>query len=111
MNRLRYLGDLLDTRFRLPVVGWRVGLDGLIGLVPGIGDTVAGGLSAYLVYEAWLAGARKRTIARMAANVAFDFVVGLVPVVGDLFDFAYKANARNVRLLIEDLEGRTRNNT
>jgi hypothetical protein len=103
IERIRRLADWLDARFVVPGTGWRFGLDGLIGLVPGVGDTLLTVVSLYIVAEAWRLGARKRTVARMLANVAVDAGVGAVPVAGDLFDFFWKANRRNLALLEADL--------
>jgi hypothetical protein len=76
-----------------------VGLDGLIGLIPGVGDTVGSLLSAYILYEAIKLGVPRRVLLRMATNIGLDTIVGLVPVVGDIFDIAWKANKKNMRLL------------
>jgi hypothetical protein len=96
--RLRRLATLLDTAIRLPG-GIRVGADAIIGLAPGIGDAITTVLAAYIVAEAWRLGVPKRVVLRMAANVAIDGLVGAVPVLGDIFDVAFKANIRNVALL------------
>jgi hypothetical protein len=98
-ERLRWLARLMDARFVIPGVGARVGLDGLIGLIPGIGDTAGMLVSAYIVYRGHRLGAPPSLVGRMAANVAIDYLVGSVPVLGDLFDVAFKANMRNVDLL------------
>ena len=90
---------MLDARYRLPGTRFRFGWDGIVGLVPGLGDLATSALSAYIVYEAWRLGTPRTTLARMLGNLGFDGLVGLVPVVGDLFDMGYKANLRNVRLL------------
>ena len=94
----------LDTKFRLPVIGYRFGLDGLIGLIPGVGDTLTAATSGVFIADAWKMGARKRVLGRMAANLGLDFLVGLVPVVGDLLDFAFKSNVKNLRLLRAERE-------
>lgn len=106
MRRIERLERVLDRQFRLPVVG-DVGLDGLIGLVPGVGDAATAALSGYLMIEAHRAGARKRTLARMAGNVGIDFALGLVPIIGDLADFFHKANTKNLALLKAELAGRS----
>ena len=106
-RRLIAYARLLDSAVRLPG-GFRVGLDGLVGLVPGVGDLVGAGLSGYLVVAAARLGLPRRTVARMVANVAVETVVGAVPLVGDAFDFVFKANERNARLLHEALERRER---
>ena len=103
IERLDRLADLLDSRFRIPGLGWRFGLDSVLGLVPGVGDVAALGPSAYLIYRGARLGADRRTLARMAANAGVDFVVGGVPLLGDLFDVAFKANRRNIDLLKRDI--------
>ena len=100
-------GRFLDSSIRLPG-GYRIGWDGIIGLVPGIGDAVGFGLSGYLVWRASQLGVPRATLARMLGNVAFETVIGAVPVLGDAFDFAFKANNRNVRLLERALADRRR---
>ncbi len=102
-GRLRRLAWLLDSSLRIPIVGWRIGVEALLGLVPGVGDAVGTLLSGYILAEAWRLGAPRAVLLRMAANVALEAVVGLLPVAGDLFDMAWKANQRNVRLLDEAL--------
>lgn len=92
----------LDRAFRLPGTNRRFGFDGLIGLIPGVGDTATAIISAALILAAWRRGARRRTLARMAGNVLLDWAVGTIPLVGDLFDFGFKANTRNLRLLREE---------
>lgn len=103
VNRLDALARKLDARFRIPMTGIRIGLDGLIGLIPGIGDTLAALPSAYLVLRGWQLGARKRVIARMMGNVGIDYAVGLIPLVGDLADIGFKGNLRNIALLKAEL--------
>lgn len=95
---LHRLADILDTAIPLPG-GLRIGLDGLIGLIPGAGDLIGTLLSSYIVAKAYKLGAPYMVLLHMAGNIALETVVGVVPVVGDLFDFAWKANRRNVDLL------------
>jgi hypothetical protein len=102
--RIEWLSTLLDTAIVVPGTNIRFGLDALIGLVPGIGDAVSTLLSLYIVREARALGAPRILIARMLANVALDGVVGAVPVAGDLFDVAFRANRRNVALLRRHLD-------
>jgi hypothetical protein len=99
LDRIERLGYWLDDRYRLPGTRFRLGLDGIIGLIPGIGDAATSALAAYIIYEAWRLGTPGWTLARMLGNLGIDGLVGLVPVVGDLLDFGYKANRRNLRLL------------
>ena len=98
-RRLRHLAWLLDSSIPLPGLGFRIGLDALIGLVPGLGDIVGTLLSGYIVAEAARIGAPRALLMRMAVNVGVEAVVGAVPVLGDLFDAGWKANQRNVALL------------
>ena len=101
LERLDKLATLLDTALVIPGTSIRFGFDGLIGLIPGVGDAITTALSAYLVYEAYRLGAPMQLLARMIANVALDGAVGAVPLVGDAFDVLWRANRRNMRLLRE----------
>lgn len=103
--RLDALATLLDSAVVLPGTNVRLGLDALIGLVPGIGDAVSAILSGYIVWEARRLGLPRWKIARMIANVALDSTLGAVPLVGDAFDVAFKANRRNMKILREHLAG------
>ncbi len=98
-RRLARLAWWLDESIPLPGTNKRFGLDPLIGLIPGAGDVVGGLLSLWLVAEAARLGAPGRLLVRMLGNVLLESVVGLVPVLGDLFDFYWKANSRNRDLL------------
>ncbi|EKV32614.1 hypothetical protein C882_2693 [Caenispirillum salinarum AK4] len=100
IKRLQTLGYWLDDRFRVPGLGLRIGLDGILGFIPGIGDTATLALSAWIVAEGWRLGVPKRTLGRMAAEVGADYAIGLVPLVGDLIDVGFKANRRNVRRIL-----------
>jgi hypothetical protein len=99
LRRVRELSHLLDSAVAVPGTRFRVGLDPLLGLLPVVGDAPTTLLSAYVVAEAAALGAPRATVARMVGNLVVDAVVGSVPVVGDLFDAAWRANERNVRLL------------
>lgn len=104
LARLDALSRLLDTAFVVPGTRIRFGLDGVIGLVPGIGDLVSAALSTYLIWEARRLGLPVWKLARMVANVAFDTAIGAVPIVGDAVDVLFKANRRNMRIIREHLE-------
>jgi hypothetical protein len=104
--RLDRLAAMLDTALIIPGTNVRFGADAIIGLVPGIGDTITTALSAYIVYEAHRLGAPRALVARMIANVALDGLVGAVPLLGDAFDIVWRANRRNMRLLRQWLERR-----
>lgn len=99
IRSLDNLAYWLDSAIRVPGTNWRIGFDGLIGLIPGVGDLIAGALSSYLVAQALRLGAPVSILFRMALNVLLEVIVGVIPVVGDVFDFAFKANKRNVVLL------------
>ena len=99
LARLDALARLLDIAFILPGTNIRYGIDGIIGLIPVVGDIIATALSLWLVREARALGAPWYVTARMLGNVAIQGVVGSVPVAGDAFDVLFRANIRNVRLL------------
>lgn len=103
-ERLSRFAWLLDSSIPIPGTGWRIGLDALIGLVPGLGDVLGVLFSSYILREAARLGAPKSTLIRMAVNVAVEGFVGMIPFAGDVFDAAWKANQRNVRLLNAWLE-------
>ena len=98
-RQVRDLAWLLDSQFRIPGTSRRFGVDGILGLVPGVGDAAGLALSAGVIMKAIGLGARGATVARMVTNVAIDAVVGTIPVLGVIFDFVFKANNRNVALL------------
>jgi hypothetical protein len=100
---LRKLEFLLDEAFRVPGTSFRFGIDGVIGLVPGLGDVLAGLLSAIIPLAAWIRGVPYVTLIRMAANIGIGVLVGTVPLFGDIFDVIWKANRRNYRLLSRHL--------
>jgi len=108
LARLETLAKLLDVAFILPGTNIRYGIDGLIGLIPVVGDIITTAISLWLVREARALGAPWHITARMLANVAVDGVVGMVPVAGDAFDVMFRANVRNVRLLRRWLEKQPR---
>jgi hypothetical protein len=97
LQRARLLANLLDAKFS--IMGFKFGLDAIIGLIPGIGDTVALMAGIYPIYLARKWGLGKRVERRMKWNLAIDYFIGLVPVIGDFFDAAYKSNLKNVALL------------
>lgn len=97
-GHLQALARFLDESIRLPG-GYRIGWDGLIGLIPGVGDVAGLLVSSYIVAGAARLGVAKSVLLRMCANVAIETVIGAIPVIGDLFDFVFKANLRNVALI------------
>src|SRR6185503_6351789 len=102
IRRLRWLARLLDSSIGVPGTRWRIGLDPLLGLIPVVGDIVPLVFSLWIVLESHRLGASRSTTARMLANALIDFGIGEVPVIGDLFDFAWKANIRNLALLEQE---------
>jgi len=89
----------LDDVFRVPVLGWRFGLDALVGLIPGIGDTGTALASFYILASAVRHGVPKITLLRMGMNIGFDYVLGSLPLVGDVADVFWKSNQKNIALL------------
>ncbi len=99
LHRARVVARVLDDLVPIPGTSWRVGLDPVLGLVPGVGDWVGWAASLHLLGTAVRIGADSATLVRMAANVLLDAIAGAVPLLGDAFDLAWKANHRNLRLL------------
>ena len=104
---LAWLAELLDTRWRIPGTNWRFGIDALAGLVPGLGDLISGLAGLYIFAATHHAGAPRLLLMRMVGNLLIDTVVGSIPLLGRIFDVAFKANQKNMRLLRAHLE-RTR---
>jgi hypothetical protein len=103
--RLRRLAWLIDGAFSLPGTRFRFGLNSVIGLLPVGGDAVLGALSLYIIYEAAQLGLPRHKLLRMMANVGIEVVGGSVPILGDLFDMALKANLRNLRIIDDHMRG------
>jgi len=103
-STLHSIEVLLDEAFHIPGTPIRFGLDGIIGLIPGVGDVLAGLLSLVIPLAGWIRGIPYVTLVRMAVNLGIGVLVGSVPVFGDVFDIAWKANRRNYLLLTRHLE-------
>lgn len=103
VERMRTAARLLDESIPVPGTGYRIGIDPVLGVLPVAGDAVGAGLSLYIVVEAARLGVSTRTILRMLANLSLDVVGGSVPYLGGLFDAVWKANRRNVDLVLADL--------
>ncbi|MGB3797339.1 MAG: DUF4112 domain-containing protein [Alteraurantiacibacter sp.] len=103
-RRIEAMEKVLERSFTVPGINRPVGLDAIIGLVPVVGDIIAMGMGAYIVWEARNLGMPKWKLMRMAGNVAFDSAVGAVPVVGDVFDFMFRSNTRNLRIVKKHLD-------
>ncbi|MEX3070960.1 DUF4112 domain-containing protein [Vibrio alginolyticus] len=102
-KQLQRLAWVLDSSIRLPG-GYRIGVDGIIGLIPGFGDALGAGLSSYIVIKAVSLNVPIIVLIRMMINVVLELVIGVIPIIGDMFDFMYKANERNVKLINEHLD-------
>ena len=98
-KHLDRLGWLMDDMFRVPVLGWRFGLDALLGLIPGLGDTSTSLVSFYILAAAVRYRVPKITMLRMGLNIAFDYIIGSLPLVGDVADAWWKSNRMNLELL------------
>jgi len=99
VESIERLGWLMDDLIRIPVLGWRFGLDAIIGLIPALGDTTTSLVSFYILASAVRYRVPKITLLRMGLNIAIDYAVGSLPVVGDLFDAFWKSNQMNVELV------------
>lgn len=99
LKEMEWLARWMDTKFRIPGTNFRFGLDGLLGLIPGVGDLSTFAISGYLVLLMARNGASGYILARMILNIVVDAALGAIPVVGDLFDFVNKANVKNMRLM------------
>ena len=102
--RIEMMERVLERAFVIPGLNRGVGLDAVIGFVPLAGDAVAGAMGLYLVWEARNIGLPKRTIARMMMNVGMDTTLGAIPFIGDVFDFLFRSNTRNLRLIKRHLD-------
>lgn len=100
---LRKLEVLLDEAFRIPGTSIRFGIDGIIGLVPGLGDVIAGLLSLIIPLAAWIRGVPYVALVRMLVNLGIGVLIGTIPLIGDAFDIAWKPNRRNYQLLVRHL--------
>ncbi len=99
LKRMRQLSQLLDGAIAIPGTKQRIGIDPILGLIPGGGDTVSAALSGYIIVEAARMGLPRKALIQMVMNLAIDTVVGSVPVVGDIFDVVSKANFRNMQIV------------
>lgn len=99
LKRMRQLSQLLDGAIVIPGTKYRIGLDPILGLIPGGGDTVSAALSGYIIIEAARMGLPRKALMQMVGNLVIDTVAGSVPVVGDVFDVFSKANMRNMQIV------------
>lgn len=99
LDRVDRVARVMDRAVRLPGTQIRLGLDSILGIVPGVGDTLALAPSLFIIAEAYRMGVPTSALGRMGVNLGIDWVIGLVPLIGDIFDIGWKANVRNARLL------------
>ncbi|HEY0041757.1 MAG TPA: DUF4112 domain-containing protein [Flavisolibacter sp.] len=99
LKGMDFIARWMDTKFLIPGTNFRFGLDGLLGLIPGVGDLSTFAVSGYLVLIMAQNGASGFVLARMIFNIVIDAALGAIPVVGDLFDFVHKANTKNMKLM------------
>ena len=104
LGRIRKLSRLMDTAFRIPGTPFRIGLDPIIGLLPGLGDLIDTAFSAYLLFLASQFGLPKNVLGWMVFNIGLEAIVGSIPLIGDVFDAFYKSNIRNLALLEKHLQ-------
>ena len=104
LSRLRRVSRLLDNAISIPGTKISFGLDPILGLLPGGGDTITGGIAAYIVVEAARMGVPREILGKMVGNILIDSFAGTIPVVGDLFDVGWKANVKNIELLEQHLD-------
>jgi hypothetical protein len=102
-ENLDLISHVLDDWLRIPGTSIRFGLDGIIGLIPGVGDVIGGIASLVILVAAWVRGVPYVALTRMVVNIAISVLVGAVPIAGDIFDIAWKANRRNYKLLTRHL--------
>lgn len=98
------LARLMDSQFQLPGLPVKLGLDTLIGLIPGIGDTIGLGVAGYIVMRGAQIGLPIHKLTQMGFNIFIDWLIGIIPVIGDLFDMGWKANNRNAAIIREHYE-------
>src|ERR1700749_4567332 len=103
-ENLDLLSHMLDDWFRVPGTSIRFGLDGIIGLVSGLGDIIGGLASTIIVVAAWVRGVPYITLLRMVVNIGIEVLLGTIPLIGDAFDIAWKATRRNYALIVRHLE-------
>jgi hypothetical protein len=101
LKQVNTLAWLLDNSIPIPLINYRIGLDAVVGLVPGLGDIAGLLVSSYIVTQAVRLGVPRATLMRMLVNITLEAAIGIIPILGDFFDATFKANARNVALLNE----------
>ncbi|WP_418152401.1 DUF4112 domain-containing protein [Litorimonas sp. RW-G-Af-16] len=103
---IQSLAQTMDAQYKIPFLPIPIGLDAIIGFIPGIGDTITLGVAGYIVLRAQRLGIRKRHLAKMGFNIGIDWLIGLIPIIGDLFDIGWRGNLRNAEIVRIRLETR-----
>lgn len=104
VRRMEFMAKLLDNAFAIPGTSQRVGIDAIIGLIPGLGDIATTLLSSYVIWEARNLGVSKLAVGRMLGNLAVHATVGAIPIIGDVFDAFFRVNQRNMRIVRAQIE-------
>lgn len=99
LNHIENLAQTMDAAFTIPGTSIPLGVDTIVGLIPGIGDTLSLGIAGYIVQQASTLGAKKRHVGRMLVNIFIDWLIGLIPLIGDIFDIGWRGNLRNARII------------
>jgi len=100
-NKERKLAEILDSKFKIPNTNIRFGIDPILGLIPGVGDWLAGIISLYILVQAALQGGKTLVLAHMFINILLDVLIGAIPIIGEIFDVYWKSNLRNAKILQE----------
>ncbi|CAM3743613.1 DUF4112 domain-containing protein [Litorimonas haliclonae] len=108
VQHIESLAALMDSQFKLPGTSINLGLDSIVGLIPGVGDTASLGVSGYIFMQAARLNPPKRKMFRMGFNIFLDWLIGLIPIIGDIFDVGWKANNRNAKMMREFHDKRKR---
>jgi len=104
LSRIEGLADIMDAQFAIPFTPIRLGLDTIVGLIPGIGDTISFGVAGYIIWQGKTLGANSGQALQMIFNSFIDWLIGLVPVIGDIFDVGWRSNLRNTALMRQIME-------
>ena len=104
LRKVRKIAKILDTAIGIPGTKFRIGLDPILGLIPGGGDLITAGISGYTIYLAARCGLERPQIYKMIKNIAIETIVGFVPIAGDIFDAYFKANIRNLEILEKHID-------
>lgn len=99
VQAIEQLAELMDSQFRLPGTKMRIGVDTLVGLIPGIGDTISLSIAGYIVFQSARLGVGTQRLMQMMINIFVDWLIGLIPIIGDFFDIGWKGNLKNAALL------------